>query len=49
MVKLAVHSSEAKAPIKMNIRNFVVEPNDELLSGLRKVLGENAVELFLSS
>lgn len=49
MVKLAVHSKEATAPIKMNVRNFVVEPNDELLSGLKKVLGEEGVELILAS
>tara|TARA_R110000868_G_scaffold1211_2_gene9302 strand:+ start:19101 stop:23306 length:4206 start_codon:yes stop_codon:yes gene_type:complete len=49
MVKLAVHSKEATAPIKMNVRNFVVEPSDELLKGLKKVLGEEAVELVLTS
>ena len=49
MVKLAVHSKEATAPIKMNVRNFVVEPNDELLKGLREVLGEESVELVFAS
>ncbi len=49
MVKMAVHSKEANAPIKMNVRNFVVEPNDELLKGLKEVLGEESVELVLSS
>lgn len=49
MVKLAVHSKEANAPIKMNVRNFVVEPNDDLLKGLKKVLGEEAVELVLAA
>jgi DNA polymerase-3 subunit alpha len=29
----------------MNVRNFVVEPNDELLRGLREVLGEESVQL----
>lgn len=48
MVKLNVFSKEANAPIKMNLRNFVVEPSDELLSGLREVLGEESVELFLT-
>lgn len=47
MVKLAVHSKEANGPIKMNIRNFVVEPSDELLKGLRDVLGEESVELVM--
>ncbi|MBO6525335.1 MAG: DNA polymerase III subunit alpha [Balneolaceae bacterium] len=49
MVKMAVHSKEANAPIKMNIRNFVVEPNDELLKGLKDVLGEESVELVLAN
>lgn len=49
MVKMAVHSREANAPIKMNIRNFVVEPNDELLKGLKQVLGEEAVQLVLTN
>lgn len=49
MVKMAVHSKEATAPIKMNVRNYVIEPNDELLKGLKKVLGEEAVELVLTN
>ncbi len=49
MVKLAVHSKEANAPIKMNVRNYVVEPNNELLKSLRDVLGEECVELELTS
>ena len=49
MVKFAVHSKEANAPIKMNVRNFVVEPTDELLNGLRDVLGEGSVELVFAS
>ncbi len=49
MVKMAVHSKEANGPIKMNVRNFVVEPNDELLKGLREVLGEESVELVFAS
>ena len=49
MVKMAVHSKEANAPIKMNVRNFVVEPNDELLKGLKDVLGEESVELILTN
>ena len=44
-VRLQIHSEEANAPIRMNVRNFVVEPNDELLRGLREVLGEEAVQL----
>lgn len=45
MVKLTVHSSEANGPIRMNVRNYVVEPNNDLLKGLREVLGEESVEL----
>ena len=48
MVKLDVLSNDANGPIKMNLRNFVVEPSDELLKGLRDVLGENSVELYLT-
>ena len=44
-VRLQIHSEAANAPIRMNVRNFVVEPNDELLRGLREVLGEEAVQL----
>lgn len=49
MVKMAVHSKEATAPIKMNVRNYVIEPTDELLKGLKKVLGDEAVELVLTN
>lgn len=48
-IQLAVHSKEANAPINMNVRNFVVEPTNELLKGLREVLGEDSVELQLTS
>ncbi|MFN1834542.1 DNA polymerase III subunit alpha [Balneola sp. MJW-20] len=44
-VRINVHSSEAKGPIPMKVRNFVVEPTDELLQGLREILGEEAVIL----
>ncbi|RNC79274.1 MAG: DNA polymerase III subunit alpha [Balneola sp.] len=49
IVKMDVHSREAETPIKMNLRNFVVDPNDELLKGLKEVLGEQAVELTLAN
>ncbi|MTI89684.1 MAG: DNA polymerase III subunit alpha [Balneolaceae bacterium] len=48
-VKFAIHSNEANGPIRMNVRNFVVEPNDELLQGLRMILGEECVELVNGS
>lgn len=49
IVKLAVYSKEAKGPIRMNVRNYVVEPTDELLKGLRNVLGDESVELVLTA
>lgn len=48
MVKLAVQSKAAGQPLTMNLRKFVVEPNDDLLKGLREVLGEKSVELILT-
>ncbi|MEX0719673.1 MAG: DNA polymerase III subunit alpha [Balneolaceae bacterium] len=48
-VGMFVHSEEAKGPIKMSVRNFVIEPNDELLNGLREVLGDEAVQLVHAS
>ncbi len=44
-VKLVVSSMEAKAPLNMNIRKFVVEPSNELLSGLRNIIGKECVNL----
>ncbi len=49
LVKMDVHSKEAATPIKMNLRNFVVDPNDELLKGLKEVLGEESVELVFAN
>lgn len=49
MVKMTVHSKEANGPIKMNLRNFVVDPTPELLKGLRDVLGEESVELVMGA
>lgn len=48
LVKLAVYSKDSPQPLKMNVRNYVVEPSNELLNGLRKVLGEECVELVLT-
>ena len=47
MVKMTVHSKEANGPIRMNMRNFVVDPNPELMKGLRDILGEESVELMM--
>ena len=44
-VKLNVVSKEAKAPFSMNVRRFVVDPNDELIHSLRTILDEESVKL----
>ena len=44
-VKLEVNSSEAKRPLKMNIRKFVVDPSNELLNELRNIIGKEGVHL----
>lgn len=44
-VKLVVQSAHAQSPIRMSVRKFVVEPNNILLSGLKEVIGSNAVKL----
>ncbi len=45
-VSFNVLSKEAKRPFKMHVRKFVVDPNDELLDGLKSLIGEDAVELY---
>ena len=45
-VKLVVNSEFAKGPLNMNIRKFVVEPNNELLTGLRNIIGTESVLLM---
>ncbi|NGP89349.1 DNA polymerase III subunit alpha [Fodinibius halophilus] len=44
-VSFNVLSKEAKRPFKMHVRKFVVDPNEELLSGLKSIVGEDAVAL----
>jgi DNA polymerase-3 subunit alpha len=44
-VRFNVLSKEAKRPFAMNVRKFVVDPNEELLGGLRSIIGEDAVAL----
>jgi DNA polymerase III subunit alpha len=44
-VKLLVRSRKAKRPLKMNVRKFVVEPNNDLLKGLRNILDVSSVQL----
>jgi len=48
-VKLVVESVHAQSPIRMSVRKFVVEPNNILLSGLKGVIGNNAVKLAKNS
>ncbi len=45
-VKLSIKSEEAKAPFRMNVRKFVVDPNDDLLKSLREILTEDNVQLI---
>jgi len=44
-VQFNVLSAEAKRPFAMHVRKFVVEPNQELMSGLKSLLGDDAVGL----
>jgi len=43
-----VISGEAKRPFSMSVRKFVVDPNDELLKGLRTILPGKSVRLLKS-
>ena len=45
-VKLSIKSEEAKSPFRMNVRKFVVDPNDDLLKSLREILTEDNVQLI---
>ena len=47
-VRFNVLSKEAKRPFKMHVRKFVIDPNEELLSGLKSLLGEESVALHRS-
>ncbi|MFU8812413.1 MAG: DNA polymerase III subunit alpha [Balneolaceae bacterium] len=44
-VTLRIHSNHAKRELKMNVRKYVVEPNNELLKGLRTLFGNDSVTL----
>jgi len=44
-VRLQVMSEFSDHPMSMNVRKFVVEPNNELLTSLRELLGKKAVRL----
>ncbi|MDZ7758497.1 DNA polymerase III subunit alpha [Rhodohalobacter sp.] len=45
-IKLMVRSLKAKKPLRMNVRKYVVEPNNELLNGLRTILDKESVQLI---
>ncbi len=47
-VRFNVLSSEAKRPFAMHVRKFVVDPNEELLGGLKSIIGEDSVALAKS-
>lgn len=44
-VKLRIESEFSNEPLLMNVRKFVVEPSNELISGLRELFGKEAVSL----
>ncbi len=48
-VRFVVDSWYAKKPLRMNVRKFVVEPNNELMSGLRNLIGNECVQLSRNS
>jgi DNA polymerase III subunit alpha len=48
-VRIVVDSGFAKKPLRMNVRKFVVEPNNDLLKGLRNIIGEESVQLQRST
>jgi DNA polymerase-3 subunit alpha len=48
-VEFNVLSAKAKRPFKMRVRKFVVEPNNELMSGLKTLLGDDSVTLTKAS
>ncbi|MDZ7715955.1 MAG: DNA polymerase III subunit alpha [Balneolaceae bacterium] len=48
-VRFNVLSKEAKRPFAMHVRKFVVDPNEELLGGLKSLVGEDAVALAKTS
>lgn len=45
-VKLQIKSEHSSKPIQMNVRKYVVEPSNELMKGLRNVVGQEAVHLM---
>ncbi|MEX2599993.1 MAG: DNA polymerase III subunit alpha [Balneolaceae bacterium] len=48
-VRFQVYSKAVEEPFMMNVRKFVVDPSNELLAGLRDLIGEEAVGLIRSA
>ncbi|SHE76939.1 DNA polymerase III, alpha subunit [Fodinibius roseus] len=48
-VRFNVLSREAKRPFVMHVRKFVVDPNEELMGGLKSLLGKGSVALKRSA
>jgi DNA polymerase-3 subunit alpha len=44
-VRFNIISKHAKRPFPMNVRKFVVDPSQDLLRGLRDIIGEEQVKL----
>ncbi|MGF1671314.1 MAG: DNA polymerase III subunit alpha, partial [Balneolaceae bacterium] len=44
-VKFYIKSNQMDQTLTMNVRKYVVEPNNELLSGIRGIIGEESVAL----
>ncbi len=44
-IQFKVISEEAKRPFAMHSRKFVIDPNEELLDGLKDIIGRDAVAL----
>ena len=45
-IQFVIHSKHAARPFQMSVRKFVVEPNNELLGGLRELIGSSQVGLI---
>ncbi|TVQ02583.1 MAG: DNA polymerase III subunit alpha [Balneolaceae bacterium] len=48
-VKFEIRSAHHKKPFRMNVRKFVIEPNNDLLRGLYDVVGKESVILNRSN
>ncbi|HLR77288.1 MAG TPA: OB-fold nucleic acid binding domain-containing protein, partial [Balneolaceae bacterium] len=48
-VHFNVLSKKAKRPFAMHVRKFVIEPNSEVIDGLKELVGEDAVTLKMNN